>query len=341
MPAKKAPLHPLVKRLTLTKDDIRWATPASIAEHRAKRLRCKVIADLGCGAGFQAFAFAKQCKKVYAVEKDEEKLDLAKENAQHLGITNIIFILGDVLDEHVRKQVKDSNIVFCDPTRLPEERSRSMSTIQPDLQQLFNVYTAITKDIAIEFPPQMRTENILFDGEKEYLSLDGKLNRLTLYCGSLKKNETSAVVLPEQAVLFTTEATKSLPSTPRSTEEQGQFVYEVNPAVTKAELLAELSKKTATSCLCIGKRTLFTSQHLVESPFFCSTYQVVAVVPFKEGKIINELKKFHAGSVTLRCSIPPEEYWKVRRRYEAQLSGQKKITLFEWNGKALLVEKVV
>lgn len=340
MPAKKGLLHPLVKRLTLTEEDIRWATPISVAEHRAKRLRCKVIADLGCGAGFQAFAFAKQCKKVYAVEKGREKLDRAKENARRLGITNIIFIHGDALDEHVREKVDDSEIIFCDPSRLPEEQSRSMSTIQPDPKQLFNVYKVITKDIAIEFPPQIRTENIPFNGEKEYLSIQGKLNRLTLYCGGLKKNETSVIVLPEQAVLFTTETTKSSLSKPRLVNEQGQFVYDVNPAVTKAGLLAELSEKTGTACLCMGKRTLFTSKNLVESPFFCCTYRVLAVCPSNNDAVISKLQECHAGSVTLRCTIPPEEYWTVRRKYEAQLNGTKRITLFEWDGKALLVEKV-
>ena len=41
--------------------------------------------DIGCGIGFQSFAFAKICKKVYAIEMDEEKIKLAKKNAQILG----------------------------------------------------------------------------------------------------------------------------------------------------------------------------------------------------------------------------------------------------------------
>src|SRR3989344_4350413 len=100
----KKPLEPLAYNA----EDLRWATPEIVADYRAKRLKCQVIADLGCGIGFQALAFAKTCHKVYAVDVDHKKLNKAKKNAQLLGIKNIIFIHGDALDSKIAKQVADS-----------------------------------------------------------------------------------------------------------------------------------------------------------------------------------------------------------------------------------------
>ncbi|WP_269850008.1 hypothetical protein [Methanosarcina horonobensis] len=45
-------------------------------------------------------------------------------------------------------------------------------------------------------PHQMPPERIPFDCEKEYISLDGQLNRLTLYFGGLKQYDRLAVALP-------------------------------------------------------------------------------------------------------------------------------------------------
>ncbi|WP_243684043.1 hypothetical protein [Methanosarcina barkeri] len=42
----------------------------------------------------------------------------------------------------------------------------------------------------------MPPERIPFDCEKEYISLDGQLNRLTLYLGGLKQYDRMAVALP-------------------------------------------------------------------------------------------------------------------------------------------------
>ena len=54
--------HSRQKELSFTPEDLRWATPEIAARYRAKRLSAhgKIIADLGCGIGFQTFAFAEK-----------------------------------------------------------------------------------------------------------------------------------------------------------------------------------------------------------------------------------------------------------------------------------------
>src|SRR3989344_5528681 len=181
--------HSKAKKLHYRNEDIRWATHEQVAECRAQQLKCKTIVDIGCGIGFQSFAFAKTCKKVYAIEIDKEKIKLAEKNAVILGWKNIEFIPGDALSDKIISQLHDVDIVFCDPERSPEERKRNVATIKPSIPELLKKYGALTENIAIEFPPQII--EIPFDCEREYLSIDGALNRLTLYFGDLKKCERS------------------------------------------------------------------------------------------------------------------------------------------------------
>ena len=57
----------------------------------------KIIADLGTGTGVLAIgASVLGAKKIYAVEVDDEALEIARANARRFGIENIVFIKGSV-----------------------------------------------------------------------------------------------------------------------------------------------------------------------------------------------------------------------------------------------------
>lgn len=324
--------HSREDELSFTPDDLRWATPEIVADYRARRLACATIADLGCGIGFQTFAFAKTCQKVYAVEINKEKLERAKKNAVILGFSNIFFIQGDALDPLVIQKLKEVDTVFCDPERLPSEEERTIATIQPNIQELLQKYRALTKNIVIELPPQIK--DIPFPGEKEYLSLDGKLNRLTLYLGSLQKAERSAVILPSEDRL---EAQNG--ATFQKSKRLKKYLLEADPAVVKAGLLGELSSKTGAPLFFQEKAAFFTADAPRKSSFFNNQYKVLGKGLFEEKEILALLKKVKAGKVTLRFSVDPKEYWKLRTTYEKQLSGEKKVALFQFQGKAVIAEK--
>jgi predicted RNA methylase len=55
-------------------EGLQLATPEIVARYIAKRLKTNVIADLGCGIVGQVIFFAKECKKVYAVERDRKSV---------------------------------------------------------------------------------------------------------------------------------------------------------------------------------------------------------------------------------------------------------------------------
>ncbi len=328
--------HPRQNELSFTAEDLRWATPEMVAKYRAKRLSSygKVIADLGCGIGFQTFAFAERFEKVYAVEIDKEKLERAQANAEVLGLKNIIFIEGDALSKEVLQQLADVEIIFCDPERLPTEEERTLEKIKPEIAKLITLYSSLTQKIAIELPPQIK--NLSLQGEKEYLSVGGKLNRLTLYLGELAQAERSAVILPQEARL---EANVKAKLTFKN--ELGKYLYEVDPAVAKAGLLAELCRSIRMSVFSQEKNVFLSSGKEVKSPFLVHAFQVLGSCVFQEKEILALLKKAEAGKVTLRFSVDPQEYWNIRMKYEKQLSGTKKVSLFRFEREAVIGEELL
>jgi len=321
--------HSKESKLYHEPEDLRWATNEQVAHHRAQRLRCDTIADLGCSIGFQAFAFAKSCKQVLAVDVDEKKINFAKKNAELLKIKNIELIQGDVLDENIVKKLSKADIVFCDPERAPEEGERSISSIKPDLKKLVAKYSKITSAIAIELPPQIK--GITFECEKEYASVDGKLNRLTIYLGELKRCERSAIILPQGSVLMSKQEVLMVKS-----DELFHYLYEADPAVVKADLLAELSQETGTMLYEEAKQAFFTSDKLVKNDFFKNRFEVLAQCDFENKKIIEALRKHDCGKVLLRFSVEPKDYWKIRNSYEDQLEGEKELCLFKLKDKAVI-----
>lgn len=327
------------------KESLRFATPEPIARYRAQRLRCKTLADISCGIGGQTVFFAQQCEFVYAVEIDPGKIEYAKQNCEMYGLDNVKFICGDALDPKVIKQIPAVNVVFSDPFRPAEEDERHVSSLEPGIPNVISAYSEKTQNFAFEAPPQMPSERIPFDCEKEYISLDGQLNRLTLYFGWLKQYDLMAVALPAGEGLVSKNG--PLPQI-RETERMKLCAYEPEPSVVAAGLLPELVESMIQMVGPImgafelfkvdKKRLLLTSDALIKQPMIKNHYLVLKVCPFEPREINKFLKDRNVGSVVLRAGVKPEDYWEVRNDVERGLEGKKTVHLFVKNGTAILCE---
>lgn len=328
------------------KESLRFATPEPIARYRAQRLRCKVLADISCGIGGQTVFFAQQCEFVYAVEIDPKKIEYAKQNCAMYGLDNVKFICGDALDPKVIEQIPAVDVVFSDPFRPPEESERKVSSLEPGIPNVLSAYGEKTRNFAFEAPPQMPPERILFDCEKEYISLDGQLNRLTLYFGGLKQHDRMAVALPAGEGLVSKHGLPQI----KETEIMKLNAYEPEPSVVAAGLLSELveSMMQMAGPLMGGfelfrvdkKRLLLTSDALIKQSMIKNHYLVLKVCPFEPKEINKFLKGRNIGSVVLRTGVKPEDYWEVRNEVEKGLEGNKIVHLFVKDGTAILCEAI-
>lgn len=324
--AKNERLGKVQKGLYMTEEDLRFATNNEVAKYRAKRLACDTLVEIGCSIGAQTIEFAKICKKVIAIDVDERKIRYAKANMELFKLKNVELICGDGLELDMKK----ADVIFCDPERPPGEEKRVLSTFKPDIHKLVKKYSAITKNFCIEIPPQ--TQEIDLDCEKEYVSVNGELNRLNLYMGTLKKSETSAVALPDSARLEGTPKASGLKH-----KDSGAYLYELDEAVIKAQLVDEIDGKTA--CLFSGDSRFITSDELIESPFFRNSFKVVAKAS-SQAEAVQELSKHKFGKVVLRQKVTPKEYWAERKKYENKLTGKKTAHLIVAGNQYLICEKI-
>ncbi|RLG25668.1 methyltransferase [Methanosarcinales archaeon] len=321
---------------------IRLATPEIVAEYVANRLKTDVIADLGCGIGIQAIFFAKHSEKVYAVDIDSKRLAYAKYNARIYGISNIEFIHGDALSSEVIERLSDVDVIFSDPARRFDVGERRLEDLKPPTLEVIEKYQHITDRMAFHLPPMIDPEKVFFDCEREYLSLEGEINRFTVYLGRLKLCERSAIVLPMGARLES--GSVETPGIPENVGVPRRgFIFEPEPSVVRAELLPELFKylpedAALYQCEPNGRR-LITSETQSQTPFLKACYRVISTTDFEFNSIRRALRECSARGVVLRFRIDPEEYWSVRTMLEANLTGEKTIHLFRCNNTALLCQK--
>ena len=307
-------------------DDLRFGTNQIVADYRAKRLSCSTIIDIGCGIGMQSIAFAKTCSKVIAIDIDARKIEYAKFNAAHAKVDNIEFHLGDGLAQLAK--IARCDIIFCDPERPAQEVARRLSSLSPSPVEIVEKATRFTDKFCFELPPQLK--ELPFDCEKEYVSLNHALNRLNVYLGSLKKAETSAIVLPEEKTLSTLDEENIF-----SYASPLKFFYEVDSGVEKAGLKAYIPGNN----LFMYDKYL-TSEALVRGPFFKASYKILAVMPNYRPDIQNAMAKLDCGKLTLHGNVDPDKYWQEKKNFERGLHGEQALHLFLLGEEAVICEKL-
>ena len=220
---------------------------------------------------------------------------------------------------------------------MPERR---LEDLLPSPLKVYEAYREKAEGFIFDLPPQMRRERVPWKGEFEYIDLFGAINRLTFYTEPLAKAERSAVILPAGVRI---ESDPSLEDVVEWTEKPGQYLYEVPQSIDYADLINELFHLLpveAKMLLREKRRVLATGDEPVKSPYLKRTYTVVGVVPFHPVRINDFLRKEGFGRATLRISVPEGDYWRVRRRIEANLKGDRRAFVFQLGDRAVIAEEL-
>ena len=323
-------------------EGLRYATHEAVARYRAERLKefgVESIADVSCGVGIQLIFYAMVVERAYGIDIDPLRIEFARRNAEKYGVRNIEFINADSLAPETVEKV-NAEVVFSDPARPPEMPERRLEDLLPSPLKVYEAYREKAEGFIFDLPPQMRRERVPWKGEFEYIDLFGAINRLTFYTEPLAKAERSAVILPAGARI---ESDPSLEDVVEWTEKPGQYLYEVPQSIDYADLINELFHLLpveAKMLLREKRRVLATGDEPVKSPYLKRTYTVVGVVPFHPVRINDFLRKEGFGRATLRISVPEGDYWRVRRRIEANLKGDRRAFVFQLGDRAVIAEEL-
>jgi trimethylguanosine synthase len=162
-------------------------TPEKTAKEIAKEIRSEVkaetIVDAFCGIGGTAIAFAGVSRKIYAIDTDHGRLDMARHNAGIYGRDNIEFIQGDFL--MLAPQLK-ADAVFLDPPwggpAFAEKPRFKLSDFSPDGRQLLEIAFQHFPRVILRVPAQFDfTELSNYNYHIQPNLLEGRIISKTIY----------------------------------------------------------------------------------------------------------------------------------------------------------------
>ncbi|MGO2748111.1 THUMP-like domain-containing protein [Microbacterium sp.] len=300
-------------RMLLTRAGLEQATRLGVAARHAGRMRragIEQVADLGCGIGGDALAFAGAGLGVLAVDADEITAAIAAYNLAPFGDDVTVehgtaeeFVstnFGDV--QELRTESADSSeetaflrgkrtAIWLDPARRTaghsETRRVAASDYSPSLDWAFAL--ASRMPVGIKLGPAHDRDELPADAEAQWVSADGSVVELVLWSGILARDgvrRSALVIRGDQSH----ELTAGADAVDAETRELGAFVHEPDGAVIRARLIGDVARSLDAGML-DPKIAYLTGDAAVTSPFVQSfrVREVTAANP----KAINTVLRAH------------------------------------------------
>ena len=156
--------------IRMDKEGLFSATPEKISLHQARKMDCKTIVYGFCGIGGNSIGFAKVCDKVYAIENNKNRIEMAKNNAKIYGVEKKIdFICRDFFEE--LKEIKAEGIFIDLQWGGPEHeglKKFKLFHFKPDGVKVLKIAFANFKKVAMKVPDNFDLSELeIFDKNYE------------------------------------------------------------------------------------------------------------------------------------------------------------------------------
>ncbi len=298
-----------------------YSTPEIPGIYRSNRLKNSDILDFGSGAGMQDIFFSMK-SHVTGIEIDENRYLMAELNKMAYG-SNAEFINADA-----NSFLKNfDGIVFSDPLRPKTSSERSINELIPNP---LNIISKYKNSYVFDLPPQMSWEEIKIPGEKEYISVNGRLNRLTVYSNDLSLSESSAVILPENIIIRGKPCDYKFEKT-----DVKKYIYVPDVSIMYARLLKEISDYDLGMINYDKRRYVLTSNNFYQD-FPGASYNVLFTA--YKADVLKKLRENNAGRVFFRFNI--DDYYNEKMKIEKELNGFNDIYIFSTDDLLIGTEKI-
>ena len=224
-------------RMLFTPDGLEQATRLRVAALHAGRFAeagVDVVADLGCGIGADALAFAALDLGVLAIERDEVTAAVASYNLA--PFSGVRVELGDA----TRADLTGVGGVWLDPARREHgRRLNDPADWSPALDWAFEL--ARTLPTGIKLGPGIDRDLLPPDAEAQWISVDRDVVELVLWFGAVSRPGIgrAALVVGEHG---TAELTATEDSPDAEPGELGQYLLEPDGSVIRARLIGDLAR---------------------------------------------------------------------------------------------------
>jgi SAM-dependent methyltransferase len=335
-----AKLGPFAEDMLFTRDGLAQATRLPVAAHHARRLigdgaesgggsdsgqesdgdaaddSAFRIADLGCGVGADAVAFAGMGAQVIAVDADEVTAAIAAFNLRHLPDASV---------EHAKAEDVDLDgfdALWFDPARRTigkadkrgsTARITDPEAFSPSLSWVIDQASA-AKSAGVKLGPALDHDLIPDEAEAQWVSRNGEVVEVCLYFGAARQRPgRSALVMGERTLLVHED---NLPETDEEgIGELGSYLLEPDGAIVRAGLVTALCGPLQARRVS-PKIAYLTSDVEPSGPAAAgvTAYEIVDVLPAKIPSLRKELVSRGIGSVVIKkrgADIVPDQ---VRRQ---------------------------
>jgi len=268
------------------------------------------VHDLCSGIGADAMSLADRRFHIIAYDHNPLRAWMTERNANCLSRTDDVTIFN--LDE--------IRYFHLDPSRRSEsqnnsktgQRSWRLEDYKPGPDFIRRLINHPNRAGAVKLGPGINFADLPFDQqsqhdtsialELEFISEppDHRLTQAILWTGCFASTRRRATVLPSRKTLASDKNVTDFDQPPIA-EKFGRFLFTINPAVERAQLLAELCNQTSFPLIHPKLGLLTGDQPINDNPWIIATFELLEQLPnYREQKVKRWLNEHHAGIVEIK-----------------------------------------
>ena len=320
--------------MAFSQEGLEQATRLTVAALHARRYveaGIQRVADLTAGLGADAMALAALGLGVVAFERDEATALLADHNLRHWPDAVVVHA-----DSMATVRGVEADGVFADPARRTGAgRRHSPADYLPPLDSVLALRDQFPA-LGLKLGPGVPHEALPNDAESEWVSVDGDVVELGVWCGPLSRREGHAALVIRRG-----EAHSLSGDLHRGeTRALGRFVAEPDGAVIRAGLVGALADELRAGLL-DPTIAYLTADAPAESPF-ARWFRVEDLLPFDVKKLAAALRARDVGTLEIKkrgVDVVPE---KLRAQLKLRGDSSATVILTRVDGKrvALIAQPV-
>lgn len=309
---------------------------AALHAGRYARAGLRHVADLGCGIGGDALAFAAIDLEVTAAEADEVTAAIAAFNLTPFPRVHVLHARAEDVS------LAGVDAAWLDPARRTTAggtttRLSDAADYSPTLDFAFGL--ADRMPVGVKLGPGTDRDVIPAGAEAQWVSVDGDVVELVVWTGALARPGVgrAALVIRGDAAheLIAPADTEDAPVGPL-----GDYLYEPDGAVIRARLIGDLARANGAWMLSQGIAYL-TGDRLVDTPF-ARGFRVLERLPADERHLRQALQARGVGTLEIKKRGVDVDPAALRTRLKLKGDDAATIVLTREEGRhvALLVERL-
>jgi len=323
--------------MLFTQAGLEQATRLEVAARHAQRFVSAGIAhvaDLTCGIGADAMAFAGMGLRVLAIDADEVTAALATVNLRHFPESEVRHADSLTVD------LTGIDGAYADPARRTRSGSRvyDPTAYSPPLDAVLDVRSRVPA-LGVKVGPGIPHGALPPDAETQWVSVDGDVVEAGLWFGPLAPQGPgrSALVLRDGSAHV---LRADVDPAPVPVGAVGEYLYEPDGAVIRAGLVGELAQ-LLDGRLIDPTIAYVTADERRETPL-ATAYRVLDTQPFGLKRLKAYLRGRDVGRLTIKkrgTAVVPEQ---LRAQLDLRGSAEATIVLTRAAGRqvVLLVDPV-